>query len=354
MTALHLESLPFRKNERMFEEKSSGTAKGFVMTDLHRTRRRSIRIGRGTGRAIIRIFMATTLTWCAGTVAVAGADLYRAKVTVTGQGEANRIFGFAACLEDVLIKVSGALKLSGDPRLAAYKSKAKSFVTGFSYRDQFLGKPIRDEQGTRDRPYDLTVEFEESKIDDILKTFGLKPWLSHRPRLAVFVEMEQGPRNYIVTADGPQSDLQRDALLAAADKRGMDIVLPGTAALAKSNITGAELRTAPFPALMPVSSGDWSGMTGSSAGPHSGGWTGATGRTVGRFAASRSMKPSGAASAARPRSCQAMAIRTAACAVDRVQPSTSAAITGLANDPPYKEMRPMRCAAIFEVAYLQT
>ena len=252
MTALHLESLPFRKNERMFEEKSSGTAKGFVMTDLHRTRRRSIRIGRGTGRAIIRIFLATTLTWCAGTVAVAGADLYQAKVTVTGQGEANRIFGFAACLEDVLIKVSGALKLSGDPRLVAYKSKAKSFVTGFSYRDQFLGKPIRDEQGTRDRPYDLTVEFEESKIDDILKTFGLKPWLSHRPRLAVFVEMEQGPRNYIVTADGPQSDLQRDALLAAADKRGMDIVLPGTAALAKSNITGGELRTAPFPALMPV------------------------------------------------------------------------------------------------------
>jgi len=33
---------------------------------------------------------------------------------VTGQGEANRIIGFAACLEDVLIKVSGAHKLAGD------------------------------------------------------------------------------------------------------------------------------------------------------------------------------------------------------------------------------------------------
>ena len=196
--------------------------------------------------------MAAALTWCAGTMAAAGADLYRAKVTVTGQGEANRVLGFAACLEDVLIKVSGALKLSGDPRLAAYKSKAKGFVTAFSYRDQFFGKPIRDEQGTRDRPYDLTVEFEENKIDDLLRALGLKPWLSHRPRLAVFVEMEQGARNYIVTADGTQSDLQRDALLAAADKRGMDIVLPGTAALAKSNITGAELRTAPFPALAPI------------------------------------------------------------------------------------------------------
>jgi hypothetical protein len=181
-----------------------------------------------------------------------GTDLYRTKVTVTGQGEANRIIGFAACLEDVLIKASGAQKLSGDRRLAPYKSKAKSFVTAFSYRDQFSGKPIRDEQGTRDRPYDLTVEFEESRIDDILKAFGLKPWLSHRPRLAVFVEMEQGAKNYIVTADGTRSDLQRDSLLAAADKRGMNIVLPGEAALAKSNMSGAELRTAPFPALAPV------------------------------------------------------------------------------------------------------
>ena len=185
-------------------------------------------------------------------MAAAGADLYRAQVTVTGQGEANRIIGFAACLEDVLIKASGAQKLSGDRRLAAFKSKAKDFVRAFSYRDQFAGKPVRDEQGTRDRPYDLTVEFEESRIDGILRALGLKPWLSHRPRLAVFADMEQGPRNYIVTADGTRSDLQRDALFAAADRRGMGIVLPSMAALAKSNMSGAELRTAPFPALAPV------------------------------------------------------------------------------------------------------
>ena len=222
------------------------------MADLQNTRRRSILISRGANRAIIGMFLAALLSWCAGTTTAIGGDLYRTKVTVTGQGEANRMTGFAAGLEDVLIKASGAQKLSGDRRLAASKSKAKDFVRAFSYRDQFFGKPIRDEQGTRDRPFDLTVEFEENKIDDILKALGLKPWLSHRPSLAVFVEMEQGPKNYIVTADGTQSDLQRDSLLAAADKRGMDIVLPGTAALAKSNITGAELRTPSFSALAPV------------------------------------------------------------------------------------------------------
>jgi len=222
------------------------------MSYLQRTRRRFILRGRGANRVIAGIFQAALLTWCAVAMAAAGTDLYRTKVTVTGQGEANRVTGFAAGLEDVLIKASGAQKLSGDRRLAAYKAKARDYVRSFSYRDQFFGKPIRDEQGTRDRPFDLTVEFEESRIDDLLKTLGLKPWLSHRPRLAVFVEMEQGAKNYIVTTDGSQSDLQRDALLAAADKRGMDIVLPGTAALAKSNISGAEPRAPSFPALTPL------------------------------------------------------------------------------------------------------
>jgi uncharacterized protein len=251
-------------------------------------------------------------------MAAAGADLYRAKVTVTGQGEANRITGFAACLEDALIKVSGAQKLSGDRRLAAYKSKAKDLVTAFSYRDQFAGKPIRDEQGTRDRPYDLTVDFEESKINDILNALGLKPWLSHRPVLAVFVAMEQGQRSYVVTLDGAQSDLQRDALLAAADKRGMLIVLPGAAALAKSNVTGETLGTTPLSALAPVAAEQDAEavLTGrlvwddrQLGWPRSGRSIGLAGRTAGSFAASHLMKPSGAASAARRRSCRAMAIR---------------------------------------------
>ena len=219
------------------------------MVNLHMTKRRP---ALGAVRALVRILLASALTWCAGAMAAAGADLYRAQAIVTGQGEANRIIGFASCLEDVLIKVSGAQKLAGDRRLGAYKSNAKSFVRAFSYRDQMSGKPHRDEQGTRDRPYDLIVDFEEGKIGDILKALGIKPWLSHRPRLAVFVEMRQGPKDYIVTTDGTQSDLQRDALLAAADRRGMDIVLPSAAALTKSNLNGAELKTAPSSTLASV------------------------------------------------------------------------------------------------------
>ena len=134
------------------------------MVDLHfRGRSGLMRFGKSS--AAIGLFVAAVLTCRASAVAAAEGDLYRAKVTVTGQGEANRILGFAACLEDVLIKVSGVQKLSGDRRLAPYKSKVKSFVTSFSYRDQFFGKPVRDEQGTRDRPYDRSRTLSGCRTD---------------------------------------------------------------------------------------------------------------------------------------------------------------------------------------------
>jgi hypothetical protein len=203
----------------------------------------------GAVRAIIRLSVAVALTCGGGAMAAAPDDLYRAQAIVTGQGEANRLIGFGACLEDVLIKVSGAQKLAGSGRLAAYRANAKNLVRAFDYHDQMSGKPKHDEQGTRDRPYDLIVDFDAGKINHTLSALGLKPWLSHRPVLAMFVEMEQGSREFVITADAEQSALQRDSLQAAAAKRGMAIVLPGTAALAKAGIKGAELGTMPASAL---------------------------------------------------------------------------------------------------------
>ncbi len=206
-------------------------------------------------RAIIRVSVALALTCCGGAIATAADDLYRAQTIVTGQAEANRIIGFAACLEDVLIKVSGAQKLAGSGRLAAYKSNAKDFVRAFSYHDQMSGTPTRDEQGTRDRPYDLTVDFDEKKIDALLHGIGLKPWHAHRPVITAFVEMQLGSKDYMITSDADQSALQRESLLAAAARRGMNVVLPSAAALAKAGITRAEPATATSRAWGPMVAG---------------------------------------------------------------------------------------------------
>ncbi|WP_244443075.1 DUF2066 domain-containing protein [Bradyrhizobium sp. Ai1a-2] len=206
----------------------------------------------GVVAVIIRISLIAALANWPSTFAAAAENLYQAQTIVTGQGEANRIIGFADCLEDVLIKVSGALELQSDPRLDAYKSHSADFVSAYRYHDQMSGKPKHDEQGTRDRPYDLIVDFNDKKINDVLNSLGVKPWLARRPILGVLVEMEQGSRQYVVTSDAKQSDLQRDSLLAAALKRGMMIVLPDVAALTKASINAAELLTTPSATLASV------------------------------------------------------------------------------------------------------
>jgi hypothetical protein len=186
-------------------------------------------------------------------VAMASADdLYRTQTAVTGQGEPNRLIGFAACLEDDLIKVSGALKLAGDPRLEPAKARAADYVTSFDYHDQMSGKPKRDEQGTRDRPYDLIVDFDKPKIDQLLGTLGLKPWLAHRPTLGVMVAMVPAGRHFLVTAGGKLSDLQRDSLRIAASRRGMNIVLPDEASVSKAGVGDAALMTTPVETLAPL------------------------------------------------------------------------------------------------------
>ena len=56
---------------------------------------------------------------------------------------------------------------------------------------------------------------------------------------------QHGPKDTIVTSDGTQSDLQRDALAAAAGKRGMRFVLPAASALASADVAAAELLKQP-------------------------------------------------------------------------------------------------------------
>jgi hypothetical protein len=75
-----------------------------MMTVRMTTRRR--------GFAIVWLSLAMALV-CSKSVPATAEDLYRAQTVVTGQGEANRMIGFASCMENVLIKVSGAQQLNG-------------------------------------------------------------------------------------------------------------------------------------------------------------------------------------------------------------------------------------------------
>ena len=167
-------------------------------------------------------------------------DLYQARTIVTGRGEENRLRGFPLCFEEVLIKASGDPRLVDDPRLGLLQAQAQAFVVSFDYHDRMAGLATHDEQGTRDRPYDLIVHFDRGKIDAALRSLGLTPWSTARPLVVVVFGMKQAATKFMLTRDGDHVG-PNESLAAAAERRGIPILMPSTRELAMHRIAWENL-----------------------------------------------------------------------------------------------------------------
>lgn len=191
-------------------------------------------VRKGAGLAVSLLVL--MLLGCGAARAGDASDLYRGRTIVTGQGEETRGPGLAQCLVDVLIKVSGDPRLADDRRVAVLAGKAGTLVSEIRYHDRMAGIPVHDEQGTRDRPYDLFARFDKAKIDAALRSLGREPWIAPRPRLAVLVAVRTGSTAYYLTSDGDRGRDQRDALKAAATRLGLPMALPEEAGLVEAGM----------------------------------------------------------------------------------------------------------------------
>src|ERR671933_505638 len=94
---------------------------------------------------------------------------------------------------------------------------------GCRYRDLLGGVPVHDEQGTRDRPYELTADFDPARIDAALRSLGRAPWTAARPRLVVFLRVRTGTGPYVLASDGARGRDQRESLADAAYRFGVPL-----------------------------------------------------------------------------------------------------------------------------------
>lgn len=172
--------------------------------------------------------IAATLTACFCIFAAAQPlqDLYSTQTIVTGTGETNRAIGFRTCLDQVIVKVSGDQRPLASPKIAKLRDKAGEFIDSFRYRDRLQGVPVHDEQGTHDRPHDLTCIYRPSTIDALLAQLGSHPWLEDRPKLAVILDVTDQNRSFQLTADGTENPYMAESLEAAAIPMAMSVVLP--------------------------------------------------------------------------------------------------------------------------------
>ncbi|MDX8518010.1 DUF2066 domain-containing protein [Mesorhizobium dulcispinae] len=165
-------------------------------------------------------------------VAAATSELYQAQTIVTGTGEPNRDIGFKDCLDRVLVKVSGDQRLTQKPEMLALRNKAADFVQSFRYHDRLEGIPIHDEQGTHDRPHDLTCLYKPAVVDKLLAQLGSRPWHGERPLIAVFLATEQGARHFVLTADEGRGETMRESFANATGPLLMRVTFPKAMQLA--------------------------------------------------------------------------------------------------------------------------
>jgi hypothetical protein len=163
-------------------------------------------------------------------------NIYQAQTITTGLMEENRPAAFARCLMDVLVKASGDPRLLNDRRAIDLSQDAVRLVRTFRYRDRLEGVPIHDEQGTRDRPHDLTVEFDPDRVLETLRTLGREPWTADRPLIALIVSVHFGSAPYILAQDGERGIDQREALHAASQRVGVPVTLPEKAIVEAARI----------------------------------------------------------------------------------------------------------------------
>lgn len=162
---------------------------------------------------------------------LARLNLYEARTIVTGTDMRSRPSGFASCLRDVLVQVSGDPALLADARVATAARDAAGYVSDYSYLDRMSGIRHHDEQGSSDRPYYLTVRFEPLRIDALVAALGDRPWPPPRPALWAALHIRSPSAVYDLTSAATAGSArdQRLALAAAAERYAVPLALPPSA-----------------------------------------------------------------------------------------------------------------------------
>lgn len=197
---------------------------------------------------IVSVMLVSAAAW-SGRAQETG-DLYQATAIVTGTDMRSRPTGFAQALREVLVKLSGEPRLDKDPRTAELAAHADLLVLSFDYADQLAGIPIHDDQGTYDRPHDLTVRFDPKRIDAVLAELGERPWRGERPVILPVLAVRGFAATYLLSAEQPAAADQRSSLASVAGEYGVTVRIPTEAELAAWGlIVGAfpSPRAAPIP-----------------------------------------------------------------------------------------------------------
>lgn len=149
----------------------------------------------------------------------------------------QRPLGFRNCLVEVLTKLTGQPDLARNPLVADLAEHAETLVAAFDYVDPRAALLHKDDQGTYDRSYELTVRFDPAKIDAALDRLGLPIWHGPRPLLDPIVlvrDRELTP--FYISFAAPRGAEMRQTIVRAASELGVGVHFPTESDLAEAGV----------------------------------------------------------------------------------------------------------------------
>lgn len=158
------------------------------------------------------LFIVLLLTSCR-LLAVEVTNLYTGKVLVTDKTLKTRVKAHRWAIEQVFTKVTGTRDILKDKTIQrVVRSKTANYIKSFAF--------ITDEQG---RTF-LVDEFDQAKIDKLLRDVSASIWGQRRPQTLVWLVVEEGLRRQIISSvNNPQL---AELVIQSADDRGLPLLLP--------------------------------------------------------------------------------------------------------------------------------
>lgn len=195
----------------------------------HRPPSNHIQLFKGFSKRLRALSVPAALLVASSTTFANATDLYSATVIVTGcDNLAERSRGIREALPLVLSKLTADPELA---RLAVEKGlsvDAETLVEKLAYADRKEGVQISDEQGTRERSFELTVSFDAVRIGEIVEELGGSAWTGERPQIGVALRVDDGSSAYLLTRSSEKGYGQRLALQDEAAALALPVTLPET------------------------------------------------------------------------------------------------------------------------------
>jgi len=140
-------------------------------------------------------------------------NLYTGKILVTDKTQKTRVKAHKWAIEQVLAKVTGNREILKDKTVQReIRLRTANYIKSFTF--------VTDDQK---RTF-LVDEFDQNKIDTLLRKAGASIWGKRRPKTLVWLVIEEGINRSIVRNElHPQLS---EMILQSSDNRGVPVVLP--------------------------------------------------------------------------------------------------------------------------------